>query len=73
MAKFQLNSGETLIGSGMMSIYLKQKLSKKPFQGNIYTTNQRACFKISMPLFFLLSTLFAAQSESKRPTSECNL
>ena len=33
MAKFQLNSGETLIGSGMMSIYLKQGLSKKPFQG----------------------------------------
>jgi hypothetical protein len=48
MAKFQLNSGETLIGSGMMSIYLKQGLSKKPFQGNIYITNQRVCFKISM-------------------------
>ena len=32
----------------MMSIYLKQGLSKKPFQGNIYITNQRACFKISM-------------------------
>ena len=48
MAKFQLNPGETLIGSGMMSIYLKQGLSKKPFQGNIYITNQRACFKISM-------------------------
>ena len=48
MAKFQLNPEETLIGSGMMSIYLKQGLSKKPFQGNIYITNQRACFKISM-------------------------
>ena len=48
MAKFQLNPGETLIGSGMMSIYLKQGLSKKPFQGNIYITNQRVCFKISM-------------------------
>ena len=48
MAKFQLNPDETLIGSGMMSIYLKQGLSKKPFQGNIYITNQRACFKISM-------------------------
>ncbi len=31
MAKFQLNSGETLIGSGMMPIYLKQGLSKKLF------------------------------------------
>ena len=48
MAKFQLNPEETLIGSGMMSIYLKQGLSKKPFQGNIYITNQRVCFKISM-------------------------
>jgi len=26
MAKFQLNPGETLIGSGMMSLYLKQGL-----------------------------------------------
>jgi len=34
MAKFQLNPGETLIGSGMMSLYLKQGLTKKPFQGN---------------------------------------
>ncbi len=33
MAKFQLNSGETLIGSGMMSIYLKQGLSKSRFRG----------------------------------------
>ena len=28
MAKFQLNPGETLIGSGMMSLYLKQGLGK---------------------------------------------
>ena len=48
MAKFQLNPGETMIGSGMMSLYLKQGLTKKPFQGNIYITNQRACFYISM-------------------------
>ena len=48
MAKFQLNPGEILIGSGMMSLYLKQGLTKKPFQGNIYITDQRACFKISM-------------------------
>ncbi|NBI87048.1 hypothetical protein D3Z47_12905 [Lachnospiraceae bacterium] len=26
----------------------KQGLSKKPFQGNIYITNQRACFKINI-------------------------
>ena len=48
MAKFQLNPGEILIGNGMMSLYLKQGLTKKPFQGNIYITDQRACFKISM-------------------------
>lgn len=48
MAKFQLNPGETLIGSGSMSLYLKQGLTKKPFQGKIYITDQRACFKISM-------------------------
>mgnify|MGYP001057383485 CR=1 FL=1 len=46
MTKFQLNSGETLIGSGMMSIYLKQGLGKKPFQGNIYITNQRATISL---------------------------
>ena len=28
--------------------YLKQGLTKKPFPGNIYITDQRACFKISM-------------------------
>ncbi len=31
MAKFQLNPNETLIGSGPMSLYLKQGLSKRPF------------------------------------------
>ena len=45
MAKFQLNPGETLIGSGMMSLYLKQGLTKKPFQGNIYITTQRRVSK----------------------------
>lgn len=35
MEKFQLNPNETQIGSGMMSIYLKQGFGKKPFQGNI--------------------------------------
>ena len=48
MAKFQLNPGETMIGSGMMSLYQKSGLTKKPFQGTIYVTNQRACFQISM-------------------------
>ena len=48
MAKFQLNPSETLIGSGMMSLYLKQGLYKKPFHGNIYITDQRVCFKIIM-------------------------
>lgn len=48
MAKLNLNPGETIIGSGQMSLYQKQGLMKKPFQGNIFVTNQRACFKISM-------------------------
>nr|WP_325179273.1 hypothetical protein [uncultured Oscillibacter sp.] len=48
MAKLDLLPGETLIGSGQMSLYLKQGLSKKPFQGHVFVTNQRACFKISM-------------------------
>ena len=33
MAKFQKAPDETLLGSGPMSIYQKQGLSKKPFQG----------------------------------------
>ena len=48
MAKLNLNPGETMIGSGQMSLYQKQGLTKKPFQGSIFVTNQRACFKISM-------------------------
>ena len=48
MAKLNLNPGETMIGSGQMSLYQKQGLMKKPFQGNVFVTNQRACFKISM-------------------------
>ena len=48
MAKLQLNPNETMVGSGQMSLYLKQGLSRKPFQGNIFVTNQRVCFKISM-------------------------
>ena len=48
MAKLNLNPGETMIGSGQISLYQKQGLTKKPFQGNVFVTNQRACFKISM-------------------------
>lgn len=48
MAKLDMGPGETMVGSGMMSLYLKQGLTKKPFQGNVFVTNQRACFKISM-------------------------
>ena len=48
MAKLDLNLGETMIGSGQMSLYQKQGMIKKPFQGNVFVTNQRACFKISM-------------------------
>ncbi|MCI9264308.1 MAG: hypothetical protein HFF06_07005 [Oscillospiraceae bacterium] len=48
MAKFQLNPGETLIGKGQMALHQKQFLNTKPFSGNIYVTDQRACFYISM-------------------------
>lgn len=48
MAKLDMNPGETMIGSGQMSLYQKQGMIKKPFQGNVFVTNQRACFKISM-------------------------
>ncbi len=48
MAKFQLDPGETLIGKGQMALHQKQFLNTKPFSGNIYVTNQRACFYISM-------------------------
>ena len=48
MAKLDLNPGETMVGSGQMSLYCKQGLMKKPFQGNVFVTNQRACFQISM-------------------------
>ncbi len=48
MAKFQLNPGETLIGKGQMALHQKQFLNTKPFSGNIYVTDQRVCFYISM-------------------------
>ena len=48
MAKFQKAPDETLLGSGPMSIYQKQGLSKKPFQGKIYVTDQRVCFHMDL-------------------------
>ncbi len=48
MAKIQLNPGETTIGSGQLALHQKQFLNTKPFSGNIYVTNQRVCFYISM-------------------------
>ncbi len=48
MAKFAMNPGETMIGSGQMALHQKQFLRTKPFSGNIYVTNQRVCFYISM-------------------------
>jgi len=48
MAKFQLNDNEAMIGSGQVALHQKQFLNTKPFSGNIYFTNQRACFYISI-------------------------
>ena len=48
MAKLNLNPGETIVGSGTMALHLKQGLGRNPFSGNIFVTNQRVCFKISM-------------------------
>lgn len=48
MAKFQLAQGETMIGKGQMALHQKQFLNTKPFSGNIYVTDQRVCFYISM-------------------------
>lgn len=48
MAKLELRPNETVIGKGPMSLFLKQGLGRKPFQGDIWVTDQRVCFKISM-------------------------
>ena len=48
MAKFQLQAGETLIGKGPMSLYQKQGLTQKPFQGKIYVTDKRICFYMDL-------------------------
>lgn len=48
MAKFQPAPGEALAGSGPMSLFQKSGLTKKPFQGKIYVTNQRVCFYMDL-------------------------
>lgn len=48
MAKFQKAPGETLVGAGPMSIYQKQGLTRKPFQGKIYVTDKRVCFHMDL-------------------------
>ena len=45
MAKLDLCPGEAIIGSGQMSLFLRQGLFRRPFQGNVFVTNQRTCFK----------------------------
>jgi len=48
MAKPNMNPDETMIGHGQVALHQKQFLKTKPFSGNIYVTNQRVCFYISM-------------------------
>lgn len=48
MARFQLLSGEALVGSGQMSLKQKWGLSSQMYQGTIYVTNRRICFHMSM-------------------------
>ncbi len=48
MAKLSMNPGETMIGSGQLALHQKQLLGTRPFSGNIYVTNQRVCFYVSM-------------------------
>lgn len=48
MAKLQLNPNETMIGSGQVALHQKQLLGTKAVDGNIYVTNQRACFQVRM-------------------------
>ncbi len=48
MAKLSMNPGETMIGSGQVALHQKQLLGTRPYSGNIYVTNQRVCFYVSM-------------------------
>lgn len=63
MAKFQLSSDETLVGSGLMSHKQKWGLSSQMYQGTIYVTNRRICFHMSMSGTVLMDV---ALSESQR-------
>ena len=47
MAKFQLQEGETLIGSGMMAYKHRALLANQPTRGTIYVTDQRVCYQES--------------------------
>lgn len=62
MAKFQLLSNETLVGSGPMSLKQKWGLSSQMYQGTIYVTNRRICFHMSVSGTVLMD---AALSEVK--------
>ncbi len=49
MAKLQLNAGESIIGSGMMAYQEPEGMLRyRSWHGNIYITNQRAFFRMSM-------------------------
>ncbi len=48
MAKFERAPNEALLGSGAMSLYQKQGLTNKPFQGKIYVTDKRVCFYMDL-------------------------
>lgn len=49
MAKFQLQENEKLIGSGSMAYHeIEGKIRRNLWNGNIYITNQRAVFGMSM-------------------------
>ncbi len=48
MAKFTMEPGETMLGSGQVALHQKQFLRTKPFSGTVYVTNRRVCFYISM-------------------------
>ena len=48
MARFQLASGETLVGKGSMSLKQRWGLSSQLYQGTIYVTNRRIFFHMSL-------------------------
>lgn len=48
MAQLQFNAGERLIGHGMMAYQEPRGMFYRSWQGNIFITNQRAVFRMSM-------------------------